>query len=127
MNQKVVEPELSYKIVGIAFKIFKELGFGYQEKYYQRAFELEFKKEKIKYQKEGSIKLEYASQKIGNYRLDFIVENKIVVEIKAGEHFFRKDFSQIKNYLKRAGLKLGILILFSPGGIKFERILPTKT
>jgi len=48
-ESKVFEPELSYKIVGIAYKVFKELGFGYQEKYYQRAYELELAKDKISY------------------------------------------------------------------------------
>jgi len=122
-ESKVFEPELSYKIVGIAYKVFKELGFGYQEKYYQRAYELELSKDEIRYNKENLAVLEYSGENIGNYRLDFLIEGKIIVEIKVGERIYRRDFNQVKAYLKKTDLKLGIIILFSPKGVKFERVL----
>ena len=125
-DSKLIEPKLSYEIIGIAYKVFKELGFGYQEKYYQRAFEVELKGKGIKYKKENYIDLEYKNQKIGDYFLDFLIENKIIIELKTGEYFHNKDFSQIKAYLNKTGLKLGILILFGPKGVKFERILNNK-
>ncbi len=122
-SSKVVEPELSYKIVGIAFKVFKELGFGYQEKYYQKAIEVELKKNGLKYQREIAMELVYAGEPIGDYRLDFIVEKKIVLEIKVGNYFHNKDFEQVKAYLKKTGLLLGIIVLFSPKGVQFKRAL----
>lgn len=120
---KVVEPELSYRIVGIAFKVSKELGFGYQEKYYQRAIEIELKKNGLKYEREILTNLVYRDKSIGSYRLDFIVEEKIVLEIKVGNYFHNKDFEQVKAYLKKTGLLLGIIVLFSPKGVQFKRVL----
>ena len=125
-DSKLIEPKLSYEIIGIAYTVFKKLGFGYQEKYYQRAFEIELKGKDLKYRKENYIDLEYKNQKIGDYFLDFLVEDKIIIELKTGEYFHNKDFSQAKAYLNRTGLKLGILILFGPKGVKFERILNNK-
>jgi GxxExxY protein len=87
VTTKIIFPELSYKIVGIAFKVFNELGFGMDEKYYQRAFAKELESEKILYEKEKLIKLNYKDYKIGNYLLDFIVENRIVVELKVRPRF----------------------------------------
>ena len=123
VKSNVIEPELSYKIVGVAFHVFKELGFGYQEKYYQRAFEIEFEKSGIVHKKENTSQLKYRGQNIGSYQMDFLVENRVIVEIKVGNCLHYKDFNQVKGYLKKTGLKLGILILFSPKGIKFERVL----
>lgn len=73
--------------------------------------------------REKKILLIYKSEKIGYYRPDFIVEDKIVVEIKKGQAFTKKDFNQIKAYLTKSKYKLGILILFTKTKIRFERIL----
>ncbi len=126
VKSNVVEPELSYSIVGVGLKVFKELGFGYQEKYYQRAFEIELKKNRITYAKENLAELKYRGQNIGNYRLDFLVENRIIVEIKVGDCLHYKDFNQVKAYLKKTEIKLGIIILFSPAKVKFEKGIATK-
>lgn len=120
---QLIYPELSFKIIGIAFKSFNNLGYGYQEKYYQKAFALDFDAEKIKYEREIPIKIEYQGQKIGRCFIDFVVEDKIVVELKVGSCFYRRDIKQIMTYLKTSGLNLGILILISPPGIKFKRII----
>ena len=119
----LVYPELSFKIIGIAFNVYNDLGYGYQEKYYQKAIALDLNQGGIKYEREIPIKLEYKGEKIGKYFIDFIIENKIVLELKIGSCFHRRDIKQILTYLKASGLKLGIIILISPSGIKYKRII----
>lgn len=123
---KLVYPELSYLIIGIAYKIYNDLGYGYQEKYYQKAFEIEFRKQNICYKREVCIHLEYSGEKIGKYFIDFIIENKIVIELKIGGKFYQRDIKQILSYLESKKLKLGIIILISPSGIRYNRIINNK-
>ena len=120
---KLIHPELSYKIMGIIFKAYNELGYGYQEKYYQRAIALELDEEKISYKKEKEIKLNYYGNNIGRYFLDFVIENKIVLELKVGQYFHSRDIKQILGYLKSTELQLGILAIITPQGIQYKRII----
>ena len=122
-NNKLIYPELSYTIVGILFKVHNELGNKYQEKYYQRAIEVELKNQKIEYSKEIPIDLEYAKEKIGKYFLDFLIDNKIILEIKTIPRLRPRDFKQVLAYLKSINLKLGIIANFRPDKLTFHRIL----
>ncbi len=105
---KLLYPELSYEIVGVMFTVYNALGFGYQEKYYKRAIEKEFELARLSYKREGKVLLKYKGHLIGRYFVDFIVEGKIVVEVKVAEDFYKKDVNQLLAYLKATGLKLGI-------------------
>jgi GxxExxY protein len=83
----LIYPELSYKIMGTLFKVHNKLGPKFQEKYYQRAIEIELKKQKIPFAREKVIKLEYENEKIGKYFIDFVIDGKIALEIKAADYF----------------------------------------
>ncbi len=119
----IVYPELSYKLMGILFQIHTELGNRYQEKYYQRAIELSLKKNGIIYKKELPVDLIFEGEKIGKYYLDFLVENKIILEVKAVERILPKDFTQLLAYLKANNLELGILVNFRTNKLFSRRIL----
>jgi len=123
MNEKIIYKDLSYKIVGIVYKVYNDLGYDYQEKYYKNAISLEFDKEHLGYNRKKEIKLNYSGKNIGRYFLDFIIENKIILEIKITNYFHSRDIKQILGYLKSAKLKLGILVLVTPNGIKCKRII----
>lgn len=110
---ELIYPDLSYKIVGLLFDIYNELGFGYQEKYYQRALKIKLDCEKIKYKKECLKTIKIDSQIIGRYFIDFVIDDKIVVELKIANDFYKKDISQVLGYLKATKLKLGILVIFT--------------
>ena len=84
---ELVYPKLSYKIVGILYKVYNALGGGYQEKVYQAAVKREFIKNKIGFIEQVSVDLIYDKDKIARYRLDFIVEHKIVLELKIAPPF----------------------------------------
>lgn len=119
----MIYPELSYKIIGIAFKIFNEIGYGPKEKYFQRIFALELLREGMKYKKELCVDLIYQDHSVGKYFLDFVVEDKIIVELKVRPKLGYVYARQVIEYLKRANKKLAILIFFTKDGVKYRRIV----
>lgn len=126
IKKDLIYPELSYKIVGILFDVYNELGGGYREKYYQKAIALTLKKEKLLFKEQVYIPLVFKGESIGSNYLDFLIENKIILEIKAGENFVRKNITQVYSYLKINNLKLGILANFTKTGLRSKRILNIK-
>ncbi len=119
----LIEKELSYKIVGILFDVYNDLGGGYQEKYYQKAISQEFKNRSIKFKEQISIPLLFKGNLIGRYFLDFLIEDKIILEIKASNKFYVRDIKQILAYLKSVNISLGILANFNRNNLQFKRIL----
>ena len=120
---KIIYKDLSYKIMGLAFNVFKNIGYGYREKYYQRALEEEFKKEKVKYKRESPVRLIYGGKIIGKYFMDFIIEDKVILELKVAKDFYTKDIKQILSYLTAKNLKLGILVIITKDGVKYKRLV----
>jgi len=125
-ESKVIHKELSYKIVGVLFEVYNELGYGYQEKYYERAIEKYFIAEKMNFKRQIPYKITAKGEVIGRYYLDFLVEDKIVLEIKKGNYFSKRNIEQVKGYLKITGMKLAILANFTPSGVKYFRVLNPK-
>ena len=120
---ELIHPKLSYKIVGILFEVYNALGGGYQEKYYQRALEKEFKEKGVNYKAQLPVRLKYKGDDLGIYYLDFLVEGKIILEIKVAPKFYPKDIKQVLGYLKAKNLELGLLACFSRNGLLYKRIL----
>lgn len=123
MDVHLIYPELSYKIIGILFSVYNELGNRYQEKYYQRAIEIKFRKEKIPYNREIKVDLLFDGETIGHYYLDLLVDKKIVLELKAKPSFTKNDYKQVKAYLQATNLRLGILVNFYGESLIYKRIL----
>lgn len=122
-KDKIVFPDLSYGIVGSAFEVFNELGWGLSEKDYQKALMKEFERRKIKFKREIYIPLQYKNVNIGRYYADFIIEDKILLEIKVISRLGYIHVKQLFGYLKSAGVKLGILLYFTKEGVKYRRVL----
>lgn len=122
-RKDLLYPELSYKIVGVLFSVFNELGYQYQEKYYQRVVARCLGDLGISFKEQLSSPIEFRGQLIGRYIFDFLVDDKIILEIKRGDGFSITDIRQVLGYLKKSGLKLGILDRFSSRGLKFKRII----
>ena len=122
-RQDLIYPELSYKIIGTCFDIFNELGFGHKEKYYQKALEVEFGNKAIRYQSQVKSDLFFKENKVGLYYFDFLIDDKIIVELKTGSRFKKRDYEQVKSYLVQSKLKLGILVRFDESGVTFSRVL----
>jgi GxxExxY protein len=119
----LIFPELSYKIVGILFEVHTLLGNRYQEKYYQRAVAIKLKNNNISFKKEISVDLIIDNEKIGKYFLDFLIEEKVILELKAKPSFTKNDYRQVQAYLKATNLKLGILANFYSESLEYKRIL----
>lgn len=116
-------PELSYKLVGILFKVHRELGSSCQEKYYQRAVEKLLELNKIKYEKELKCDVYIDKEKIGVQILDFLVEDKIILELKAVPILTPEHFRQLRRYLWLKNLELGLLVNFRCQSLIYKRVL----
>ena len=115
--------ELSRKIIGAAIKVHKELGPGFLETIYEEALKLELTKRNIPYEYQKEIQIEYLGEIIGKHRLDLIVENTIIVELKAVKEFVDIHFAQLRSYLKATGLQVGLLLNFAKPTVEIRRVV----
>jgi GxxExxY protein len=122
-NTKIVLPELSYEIIGSAFEVFNVLGWGYSERQYQQALAKEFSRRNIGFQREVYVPFTYKAENIGRYFADFIVDGKVLLELKVVPKFGYAHVKQVLGYLQNAKLRLGILIYFTKEGIKYRRVI----
>ncbi|TSC94701.1 MAG: hypothetical protein Athens101428_216 [Candidatus Berkelbacteria bacterium Athens1014_28] len=120
---KVIYKKESYEIVGCCFEVFNQLGPGHKEKTYQRALEVLFNEKNIKHISQFSIPIKINNKQIGRCYFDFLIDGKIVLELKVGDHFHRRDIEQIHSYLKSNNILLGILVNFTSNGAYFRRVL----
>ncbi len=120
---KVVEPALSYRIIGVVFDVFNTLGYGYQEKYYQRAIAASLRKNGLLFSEQVFAPLEYRGERIGSYFFDFLIEGKIVLELKRADRFSKSAIDQVYAYLKAVKQQLGIIVIFTSKGVRFKRVL----
>lgn len=119
----LIYPELSYKIVGCAFSVHNNIGGGYLEKYYQRALGQAFKEASIQFSEQVYYPVTFKNTLIGKNFVDFLVDNKVVVEIKAGKRYSRNHLLQVLNYLKISNFSLAILINFGSESVSFKRLV----
>ena len=113
----------SFNITGAAMHVYNTLGPGFLEAVYQEALELEFVKRNISYEREKELTISYDGIVLKQtYRADFVCYDNIIVELKAVSHLDDSHRSQVFNYLKATGLKLGLLFNFgNENGLEFER------
>lgn len=109
--------------MGILFDVHNRLGGGFEEKYYQRAVEKLMKSNKLSFDRELKADISFEGDKIGKYFLDFLVENKIIVELKTVPELLPIHYRQVRSYLKVKGLELGILANFRSKKLVYKRIL----
>ena len=119
----LVYPELSYKIVGILYEVYNNLGYGLSEKTYQKATAEGMKDADMEFSQQVYFPILYKGKKIGSNYLDFLIEKKVVLELKKGDRFAKAHIDQIYQYLVVSKLKLGILAYFAPRNVHFKRIV----
>jgi GxxExxY protein len=119
-------PELSYKIIGCAFDVQKELGSGFKEAIYQKALSIAFKEKGLSFQEQVKFDIKFKEHHLGRRYFDFIVDGKIVVEIKKDDKFSKSNIDQTIEYLKTSDLKLGLLINFGREGVIYKRLINIK-
>lgn len=115
-----------YTIVGVLFKVYKELGGNLLEKYYQKAVAIALKAAGIKFTEQFPIKIYFNGEFIGISFADFLIEigqAKIILEIKKHQNFAEKNIKQLNDYLKATGIRLGILANFTLTGVRYKRLV----
>ena len=113
---------LTREIIAGAMKVHRSLGNGFQEVVYQRSLAIEFGIRDIIYKRELEMPLYYESKSVGSRRVDFLVENKILVELKAISKLENIQVSQALNYLSAYNLKIALLINFGSNSLEFKRL-----
>ncbi|MCD6181908.1 MAG: GxxExxY protein [Candidatus Cloacimonetes bacterium] len=120
---KLLYPELSYKIVGLAMEVHSKLGPGFLEKVYENALMLLFDREGVFAQEQQAISVHFEEQIVGNYICDILVENDVIFELKTVDAISDIHRAQVINYLKATGKRLGIILNFKTSSLKYERIV----
>ena len=116
--------ELTEKIIGACYKVHNELGPGFVEKIYQNALEFVLKSNTLKYETQKTFSVKFEDNIVGSFRIDILVENKIILEIKAVIGIMPKVFeSQVISYLKASGLKTALLVNFGNRKCQVRRLM----
>ena len=126
INEQYPESALTAKIIGCAMEVHKVLGNGFQEVIYQRALAIEMNVQKLSYSREHEMEIHYMEENIGTRRVDFFVEGKIMVEIKAIIQLEDVHLAQAINYLEAYIMQVGLLINFGNRSLQFKRVMKPK-
>ncbi len=114
------------KIIGLSMEVHKVLGNGFQEVIYQRALEIEFARNNIPFKREFEMPIKYKNEQIGTRRVDFLLYDKISVELKALTKLELVHFAQAINYLEAYNLEIGLLLNFGSASLEIKRLLNKK-
>lgn len=120
-KRDLVYPEDSYEIIGLAMEVHRNLGNIYQEKHYQKVFEEKLKMPHIR-EKKIKVKTKDGCE-IGDFFIDFVIKNKIILEFKRVNFIHYNDVKQVLRYLDATGLKLGIIINFKLNKLQYKRVI----
>lgn len=119
--------EITEKIIGCSMKVHSKMGSGYPEIIYSRCLAIEFDRINLSYKKEHELNVYYDDLVVGKRRVDFIVEGKIVVELKTLRDLTNADLAQTLNYLESHRQEIALLLNFGTKSLQFKRIINTKT
>jgi GxxExxY protein len=106
--------DLTHKIIDAFYKVYNTLGYGFLEKVYENALLIELKKIGLNAKPQAKIRVDYDNQIVGEYYIDILIEDCIIVEIKASKSIAKEHEAQLLNYLKASHLEVGLLLNFGP-------------
>jgi len=118
--------DLTYRIIGACMEVHRELGPGFPEDYYQKALEMELASQRIDFEPQVPLLIAYKGAQIGLCYLDFLVEQKVIVEIKSVRLLDDIHRAQVMKYLTASDYKVALLINFGAASLQQERILPPQ-
>ncbi len=115
--------KLTERIIGLAIKVHKTLGPGFVEKIYEKAMAYEFKQNKIGFREQAEIRVKYEKIELGHQRIDFLVEDEIIVELKCVSEISEIHEAQILSYLKTANRRVGLILNFARKKLDIKRMV----
>lgn len=121
--EDLIYPELSYKIIGAAMEVHRELGPGFLEKVYENSMMVVFERDKVPAVQQYPIPVFFQGNKVGNYVTDIVVDDKIILELKTVKTITNINIAQVLNYLKATGKRLGIIINFKGQSLEYKRVI----
>jgi GxxExxY protein len=110
----MLEEELSNRVIMAFYKVYNQTGYGFLEMLYQRCLVVALRKLDLRVETEVPVSLLYEGEMVGDYRLDLVIERRIIVECKAGDRLNRVHEQQLMNYLAATGVEVGLLFNFGP-------------
>ncbi len=119
----IIYKDLSYRIIGLAIEVHNKLGYGFLEKVYENALMKVFKREGIRAYQQVSIPVYFDGEIVGDFYADILVNDQILLELKAINHIIDAHRAQIINYLKATDIKLGIVLNFGKTRLEQERFV----
>ena len=122
-KEKILYKDLSYKIIGLAMEVHSKLGYGFLEKIYENAMMVLLRREGIHATQQAPITVYFDGKVVGDYYADILVDDRIVLELKAIEKLTNIHRAQTLNYLKATGLRLGVLLNFGKEKLQYERFV----
>lgn len=123
LDEKFLHKDLSYKIVGLAMQAHTELGYGFLEKVYENALMVLFRESGIAAFQQAPIPVNFHGQAIGDYYADIVVENSIILELKAADKLHDIHRAQTLNYLKATNFRVAYLVNFGKRKLEYERFV----
>ena len=123
LEERILYKDLSYKIVCLAMKVHTELGYGFLEKVYENSLMILFEENNVLAQQQVPIKVTFHGLIVGDYLADIVVENSIILELKAQDRIIDAHKAQTLNYLKATGFRLALLLNFGKHKLEYERLV----
>lgn len=109
---KILHSELTEKIIKAFYKVYNTLGYGFLEKVYENALKIELSKMGFNVQAQKNIKVHYAGYEVGDYYADLLINDLVIIELKAAENICEEHEAQLINYLKATNIEVGLLLNF---------------
>ena len=122
---RLINGDVTGQVIGAFYDVYNELRYGFLEKVYAGALEVELQERNISYVRELPLQVFFKGRVVGTYRADFLVEGKVIVEIKASRQLCDADRRQLLHYLRATGLELGLLLHFGPKA-EFHRMVHSR-
>lgn len=124
--RELIYKDLTDKIIAAAITVHKELGSGFNERIYESALTEELKQKNIHFERQKNVDVYYRNKKIGFQKLDLIVDNTVIVELKTVDHLENVYLSQVISYLKATQMKVGLVLNFSTPKLEIKRVINSE-
>ena len=122
-RQKYEFEAISKKVIGAAIEVHRELGPGFLESIYEEALKVDLSEHDLNFEAQKEIKIEYLGVVVGTHRLDLVVEDTIILELKAVSELMDIHYAQLRSYLKATNLSVGLLLNFAKPTLEIKRVV----